>query len=72
MGVDGIPRASDERRALTGAGRYDFLGRYVDDLPSVIDLAAIRDVRRSHRRRPDGRCVASPTGARSPSGTDST
>ncbi len=28
-------------RAREAAGRYDFLGRYVDDLPSVIDLAAI-------------------------------
>ncbi len=40
-GVDGIPRASDlevdERVA-----RYDFLGRYVDDLTSVIDMDAIR------------------------------
>ncbi|HEY5835822.1 phosphoglucomutase (alpha-D-glucose-1,6-bisphosphate-dependent) [Streptomyces sp.] len=32
-------------RALAAAttGRYDFLGRYVDDLPSVLDLAAVRD-----------------------------
>ena len=32
-------------RAVTAdtTGRYDFLGRYVDDLPSVIDLDAIRD-----------------------------
>ncbi|MFB4275865.1 phosphoglucomutase (alpha-D-glucose-1,6-bisphosphate-dependent) [Nonomuraea sp. MTCD27] len=29
-------------RALGGAGRYDFLGTYVDDLPSVVDLDAIR------------------------------
>ncbi len=28
-------------RAREAAGRHDFLGRYVDDLPSVIDLAAI-------------------------------
>ena len=28
--------------ALKAAGRYDFLGRYVDDLPSVIDLETIR------------------------------
>ena len=39
-GVAGIPRVSDER-AQAGAGTYDFLGRYVDDLPSVIDMAAI-------------------------------
>ncbi|MGA3541122.1 phosphoglucomutase (alpha-D-glucose-1,6-bisphosphate-dependent) [Micromonosporaceae bacterium DT194] len=32
-------------RALAAAttGRYDFLGTYVDDLPAVVDLAAIRD-----------------------------
>jgi len=32
-------------RALAAAttGRYDFLGTYVDDLPAVLDLAAIRD-----------------------------
>ncbi|NUO96995.1 MAG: alpha-D-glucose phosphate-specific phosphoglucomutase [Nonomuraea sp.] len=29
-------------RALGMAGRYDFLGTYVDDLPSVVDLDAIR------------------------------
>ncbi|MET8990775.1 phosphoglucomutase (alpha-D-glucose-1,6-bisphosphate-dependent) [Nonomuraea wenchangensis] len=29
-------------RALERAGRYDFLGTYVDDLPSVLDLDAIR------------------------------
>jgi phosphoglucomutase len=28
-------------RAIEAAGRYDFLGRYVDDLPGVIDVAAI-------------------------------
>jgi phosphoglucomutase len=28
--------------ALKAAGRYDFLGRYVDDLPSVIDMETIR------------------------------
>ncbi|MFE3825608.1 phosphoglucomutase (alpha-D-glucose-1,6-bisphosphate-dependent) [Streptomyces sp. NPDC059092] len=32
------------RRALAapGTGRYDFLGTYVDDLPSVLDLDAVR------------------------------
>ncbi|MYY05668.1 MULTISPECIES: phosphoglucomutase (alpha-D-glucose-1,6-bisphosphate-dependent) [unclassified Streptomyces] len=32
-------------RALTAAttGRYDFLGRYVSDLPSVLDLDAVRE-----------------------------
>ncbi|MGI5289272.1 phosphoglucomutase (alpha-D-glucose-1,6-bisphosphate-dependent) [Nonomuraea polychroma] len=29
-------------KALNRAGRYDFLGSYVDDLPSVLDLDAIR------------------------------
>jgi len=39
-GVDGIPRASDED-VRTRVGRYDFMGRYVDDLSSIIDMAAI-------------------------------
>ncbi len=30
-------------QALGEVGRYDFMGRYVDDLPNVVDLAAIRD-----------------------------
>jgi phosphoglucomutase len=40
-GIDGIPRATDEdvRRR---AGRYDFLRHYVDDLPAIIDMDAIR------------------------------
>ncbi|MEV4756641.1 phosphoglucomutase (alpha-D-glucose-1,6-bisphosphate-dependent) [Micromonospora sp. NPDC049559] len=29
-------------RAAATTGRYDYLGAYVDDLPSVLDLAAIR------------------------------
>ncbi|MBI1685028.1 phosphoglucomutase (alpha-D-glucose-1,6-bisphosphate-dependent) [Caulobacter hibisci] len=29
-------------RALAGASRYDFLSHYVDDLPSILDLDAIR------------------------------
>jgi phosphoglucomutase len=29
-------------RALAGAGRYDFLAHYVDDLPSILDLDVIR------------------------------
>ncbi|MEV0594743.1 phosphoglucomutase (alpha-D-glucose-1,6-bisphosphate-dependent) [Nonomuraea cavernae] len=37
-GVRRVPYA----RALRAAGRHDFLGRYVDDLPSVVDLDAIR------------------------------
>lgn len=30
-------------QALGEVGRYDFLGHYIDDLPNVVDLAAIRD-----------------------------
>ena len=41
-GVDGIPRATDAE-VRDGVTRYDFLGRYVDDLASVIDMDAIRD-----------------------------
>lgn len=37
----GVKRAGF-KDALKAAGRYDFLGRYVDDLPSVIDIEAIR------------------------------
>ena len=40
-GLDGIPRASDEG-VQSRVGRYDFLGHYVDDLPSIVDLAMIR------------------------------
>ena len=28
---------------VSGAGRYDFLATYVDDLPHVLDLDAVRD-----------------------------
>lgn len=38
-GVKRVPFASARRRAEA----YDFLGSYVDDLPNVVDLAAIRD-----------------------------
>ncbi|WP_426024795.1 phosphoglucomutase (alpha-D-glucose-1,6-bisphosphate-dependent) [Brevundimonas sp. TSRC1-1] len=30
-------------RAYATAGRFDFMGAYIDDLPSVLDLDAIRD-----------------------------
>ncbi|MCK2216741.1 phosphoglucomutase (alpha-D-glucose-1,6-bisphosphate-dependent) [Actinomadura sp. ATCC 31491] len=40
-GLDGVRRVP-YARALGQAGRYDFLGTYVDDLPSVVDLDAIR------------------------------
>jgi phosphoglucomutase len=39
-------------RARAAVGTYDFLGAYVDDLPNVVDIAAIRDAGRAHRRRP--------------------
>ncbi len=38
-GVKRVPFAAARRQAET----YDFLGTYVDDLPNVVDLAAIRD-----------------------------
>lgn len=40
-GLSGVKRVSFER-ALAAAGRYDVLGEYVDDLPSVLDLDAVR------------------------------
>jgi len=38
-GVAGVPRAAD---VIGHVGMHDFLGGYVDDLPSVIDVAAIK------------------------------
>ncbi|EGD45544.1 phosphoglucomutase, alpha-D-glucose phosphate-specific [Nocardioidaceae bacterium Broad-1] len=38
-GVKRVPFAAARRKAEA----YDFLGSYVDDLPTVVDLAAIRD-----------------------------
>ncbi|TDD00439.1 alpha-D-glucose phosphate-specific phosphoglucomutase [Nonomuraea deserti] len=40
-GMEGVSRIPYSR-ALGVAERYDFLGTYVDDLPSVLDLDAIR------------------------------
>ncbi len=40
-GVDSVQRVSADQ-ARRGAERYDFLGSYVDDLGSVLDLAAVR------------------------------
>ena len=40
-GVGGVPRVP-RAQARNQARAYDFLGTYVDDLPSVIDLDAIR------------------------------
>jgi len=39
-GLDGVPRLAYERARPQTVG-YDFLGRYVDDLGSVIDMEAI-------------------------------
>jgi phosphoglucomutase len=41
-GTADIPRASAERTRDESVG-YDFLGHYVDDLASVLDLDAVRD-----------------------------
>ncbi len=38
-GLAGVERVAD----VSGAGRYDFLAAYVDDLPSVLDLDAVRE-----------------------------
>ncbi len=38
-GLAGVKRVAD----VSGAGRYDFLAAYVDDLPAVLDLDAIRE-----------------------------
>ena len=40
-GLAGLKRVSFDE-AHKAAGRYDFLGHYVDDLPSVIDMEIIR------------------------------
>ncbi|MFD6883823.1 phosphoglucomutase (alpha-D-glucose-1,6-bisphosphate-dependent) [Rhodococcus sp. NPDC060084] len=40
-GLAGVKRVSVVS-ALGGAGRYDFLATYIDDLPNVVDLGAIR------------------------------
>jgi phosphoglucomutase len=37
-----IPRAATDRARDAAVG-YDFMGRYVDDLPQVLDLDAVRD-----------------------------
>src|SRR6266545_1508630 len=40
-GLDGVKRVPFER-ARAAVGEYDFVGHYVDDLPSVLNLEAIR------------------------------
>ena len=41
-GLDGVRRVPFAR-ARAAASAYDFLGAYVDDLPSVVDVAAVLD-----------------------------
>ncbi|MGN9787557.1 phosphoglucomutase (alpha-D-glucose-1,6-bisphosphate-dependent) [Nonomuraea sp. ZG12] len=41
QGLKGVRRVS-YAKALEAAGRHDFIGAYVDDLPNVVDLDAIR------------------------------
>ncbi len=41
QGLKGVRRVS-YAKALEAAGRHDFMGAYVDDLPNVVDLDAIR------------------------------
>jgi phosphoglucomutase len=41
-GLDGVRRIPFAR-ARAAAGSYDFMGTYVDDLPSVVDIARIRE-----------------------------
>jgi phosphoglucomutase len=41
-GIDGVARVTDTRGHDNVAG-YDFLGSYVDELPQIVDIAAIRD-----------------------------
>ena len=76
-GQRAAPRRAQRRppgAAGPGAARaqsYDFLGTYVDDLPAVVDIDAIRNagVRIGATR---WAAPASTTGRRSPSGTGST
>ena len=43
-GLTGVNRMTYERaRAADTTGTYDFLGRYVDDLPAVVDIDAVRE-----------------------------
>jgi phosphoglucomutase len=41
-GLNGVRRVPLDH-ALGDIGTYDFMGRYIDDLPSVVDLEAIRE-----------------------------
>ena len=68
-GVERIERVPFER-AISKAGRYDFVARYVDDLGSVLDMDAIRVIGSAHRGRPArgriGRLLAGDRGALRP------
>ena len=66
-GVKRIPVA--EALAAETTGKFDFLSSYVDDLPSVLDLNAIREAGVRIGADPHGRRVAWTTGARSASAT---
>ena len=69
-GLSGVRRVPlDQARAA--AQPYDFLGTYVDDLPAVVDLDAIRTPACGSART-RWAAPASTTGRRSPSGTGST
>ena len=41
-GLDGVKRVSLATALATAARSFDYLGRYVDDLPNMVDLDAIR------------------------------
>ncbi len=41
-GLDGVKRTTLERALATGVERYDYLDHYIDDLPNVLNLDAIR------------------------------
>jgi hypothetical protein len=71
-GMQGVRRVPLSRaRGADTTSTYDFLGSYVDDLPSVLDLDAVREAGcASAPTRSAGR--ASTTGARSPTATGST
>ena len=55
-GLDGV-RRTPFAKARAAASSYDFMGTYVDDLPAVVDLAAIKERGREDRRRPARRGV---------------
>ena len=59
-------------RALQSAQRHDYMDAYVDDLPNVVDVDAIRKAEASGSAPTRSAGPASTTGPRSPSGTTST